>query len=212
MGITLAQTQHIELVHTGEIAAGGGNSEKSVNVWHYKRTAFVLPVDKAAVYTAWKAAIGDKIILALSERYVSQNVKIRIIDDPEDKFSIHAFTDPGAVAGESLPSHHCVLMNLHTATRGRYAQGRKFFSPIAEADHEDDVLDASGIALWATVKTAVLAGFTDTTGNVWKSTIVSKFYSELTTSPAYIESYQVNEVVVNKTLAILTGRRSRVVT
>lgn len=212
MGITLAQTQHIELVHTGEIAAGGGNSEKSVNVWHYKRTAFVLTVSKAAVFNAWKAAIGDKIILALSERYVSQNVKIRIIDDPEDKFSLHSFTDPGAIAGESLPSHHCVLMNLKTATRGRYAQGRKFFSPIAEADHEDDVMDASGIALWDTVKTAVLTGFTDATGNVWKSQIVSKFYSDLTTSPAYIESYEVNEVVVNKTLAILTGRRSRVVT
>ncbi len=212
MGITLAQTQHIELVHTGEIAAGGGNSEKSVNVYHYKRTAFVLPVVKSAVYTAWKAAIGDKVILALSERYVSQNVKIRIINDPEDKFSLHSFTDAGAITGESLPSHHCVLLNLQTATRGRYAQGKKFYSPIAEADHEDDVLDASGITLWSTVRTGILAGFTDATGNVWKSHVVSKLYSDLHATPSVPLSYEVNEVVVNKTLAILRGRRSRTVT
>jgi len=179
MGITLAQTQHIELVHTGEIAAGGGNSETSVNVYHYKRTAFVLPVVKSAVFTAWKATIGDKVILALSERYVSQNVRIRIINDPEDQFSLHAFTDPGAIAGESLPSHHCVLLNLKTATRGRYAQGRKFYSPIAEADHEDDVMDASGIALWAAVRTGILAAYNGLAGAVvsddWEHVVISRF-------------------------------------
>lgn len=213
MSITLAQTKHIELVHTGEIGEGGSNSERSQNVYHYRRTAFVLPVVKLAVFNAWKTAIGDKVILALSERFVSQNVRIRIIDDPEDPFSTHSFTDAGAVAGESLSSHNAALLNLHSATRGRFAQGKKFYSPIAESGHEDDTMTAGQITLMGAIRTGILAGFTDATGNVWKSVVLSKSYSNLNVTPANpVFAYEVNEVIINKTLGVLKGRRARVVT
>lgn len=212
MSITLAQTKNIELVHTGEISAGGSNSERSQNVYHYRRTAFVAAVSKAQIFTAWKAAIGDKVILALSERYVSQNVRIRIIDDPEDPFSTHSFTDPGALAGESLSSHNAALLNLKTGTRGRFAQGKKFYSPIPESGHEDDTMTAAQITLMGAIRTGILAGFTDAGGNVWKSVILSKSYSNLTVTPANpVFVYDVNDVIINKTLGVLSGRRARVV-
>ncbi len=207
MGITLAQTKHLELVHTGVCGEGGSNSKTIINVYHYVRNAFVLPITKSEIFTAWKAAIGDKVILHLNERYTSQNVKIRILDDPEDRYSIHAFTDVGAIAGDSLPSHEASVLLLKSAVRGRFAQGRKHYAPLSESQIGDDVLNAGALTTIGAIKTGILAGFTDATGNVWKSCIVSKTYSDLQASPASIFSYVVNEVTITNNIGIMKNRK-----
>ncbi len=174
MSLPFAQQKTVEVVHTGEIDAGGSNSEKCVNVYHFRRTAFAGNINKANVYTACKAAILDKVILALSARYTSQKVQIRCIDDREDPYTTTIFTDPGAVAGVALPSNLCAMFLNKSVIRGRYAQGRKFFAPLVEAHTTDDVWNATGLTLLGAIKTGLLAGFTDAGGDVWKYVVCSK--------------------------------------
>lgn len=207
MPIANADQKVIELIHTGISAEGGSNSVPVKNVYHFYRTTTVALISKAGVFTAWKAAIGDKVILALSERYTSQNAEIRCINDAEERFSTHTFTDPGAIAGESIASRDCVTLILRSDTRGAWARGRKHYGPIAEADVADDCLDASGIALWGTVKTNLLAGFTDALGNVWKPCVVSKKYSQLIVNPTELFYYPVTEILLNLNIGEMGSRK-----
>lgn len=207
MSLTFAQQKTVEVVHTGEIDAGGSNSEKCVNVYHFRRTAFVRNISKSAVYTACKAAILDKVILALSARYTSQKVEIRCIDDKEDPYEKTLFTDPGAVAGVALPSNLACLFMCKSAIRGRYAQGRKFFAPFVEAHTTDDVWNATGLTLTGAIKTALLAGFTDSTGDVWKYCVASKSAGDMTAVPAVYWTYDVVSIDIQLRIAQLKGRR-----
>lgn len=211
MPLENAQKFVIELVHTGISGEGGSNTVPVQNVYHYARTTTAALIDKAGVFTAWKAAIGDKVILALNERYTSQNVQIRCINDAEERFSTHAFTDIGAIAGESIPMQNSVSILLRSATRGPWAKGAKRYGPISEVDTADDCLDASGIALFETVRAALLAGFTDALGNLWKPTVVSKTYSQLATNPTTVNHYPVVEALLNKNLGSMDGRKVRTV-
>lgn len=207
MSLPFAQQRTVEVVHTGEIDAGGSNSEKVQNIYHFRRTAFTRNIDKAAVYLACKAAILDKVILALSARYTSQKVQIRCIDDKYDPYTETLFTDPGAIAGVALPSNLCCLFNCHSGVRGRDAQGRKFFGPFAEAHTTDDIWNATGLALTGAIKTGLLAGFTDSTGDVWKFVVCSKSRGDMTAVPAVYWNQDVTTINIQPRIAQLKGRR-----
>lgn len=207
MSLAFDQQKTIEVVHTGEIDAGGSNSEKCVNVYHFRRTAFVRNIDKAAAGIACKAAILDKVILALSARYTSQHYQVRCIDDRYDPYLKVDFTDPGAIAGVALPTNLCCMFNCKSALRGRDTQGRKFFAPFAEAHTTDDVWNATGLTLTGAIKTGLLAGFTDSTGDVWKYCIVSKSRGDMRAIPAVYWKYDVSTIDIQARIAQLSGRR-----
>lgn len=207
MSLPIAQQKTVEVVFTGEVDAGGSNSEKVQNVFHFRRTAFVRNIDKAAVYVACKAAIIDKIILAQSARFTAQKVEIRCIDDKYDPYLKTAFTDPGAVAGPALPTNLAAMFECKTALRGRDTRGRKFFGPFVEAHTTDDVWNATGLTLLGAIKTGLLAGFTDSTGDVWKYCIVSKSRGDMTAIPAVYWMNDVTEINIQPRVAQLSGRR-----
>lgn len=201
----------ISIIHTGVMGEGGSNSVPVQNCYHFARSLTTASINRANVFTAWKAAIGDKVILGLNERYTSQSVDIRCINDAEERASTHAFTDPGAIAGDCLPARNAVAMLLRSDTRGPWAKGSKHFGPISESDIGEDVLNAGALVVWNVVRAAILAGFTDSDGNLWKPTVVSPTYSQLAVNPTEVLHYPVIEVLLNKTVGTLRSRKVRTV-
>lgn len=210
MGIANAAQKTLEIVHTGLAAAAGSVSKPVVNVYTINRAATTFGINKTNVNTIFKASILDLVVAALNLSYASQIVQIRCLDDSEDPYATFVNTDPGAITGDRMPLHNCVSVHLGTATRGAYARGKKFYGPISESDTTttSDVLNAGAITRFAAIGAALVAGFTDADGNVWKLCVVSRFHSVLD-NPTNLYVYPVTRYLLNKRVSTLKRRKSR---
>lgn len=201
--------QHIEIVLRGNIAAGGSNSKPSFSVYHYRRTALTAPVVKANVATAFIAAVCVPLMAAMNAAYTAQGILIRVLDDALDPYNVNTYAGVGAIATDRMPCENAVKMGLVTLVRSRNFMGSKHYAPLSEADTTGDILTGTGLANWQAVQAALLAGFTDSDGNVWVLEVVSKSLSVLDVNPTNIQSYDVVNVTLNKTIGVMRRRRVR---
>jgi len=130
-----------------------------------------------------------------------------MLDDPADPFTTVAGADSGTVAGDSLPSVNSVSLQLKTGIRGRKYRGAKRYGPIAESQTVLDHLDTTPLADWTTYAGQLLAGFTDSDGNVWTPQVVSYRLSTFNPTTAIVVASPVTQITVNSVLGIMRRRR-----
>ena len=211
MSITNADMHVCEVTLRGNVAAGGSDAKNIANVFHYRRTSTSAPWSNTNIATAWLTAFIAKITNCLNEDYTTQSAGSRCVNDAEDNEITVADTTPGNVTGERLPNINAATLILKTAKRGPFYRGSKHFSPLSEGDSVDDVLTSGSITLFGTLKTALLAGFTDSDGNIWKPCVLSRTKSLLETNPTVVSSEDITQILLNKNVGSMRRRRVKTV-
>jgi hypothetical protein len=209
MPIPSNQINYVEIHVKGLVASGGSSSKFSDFVFHFRRTANVLPVTKLAVDTAFQAAIVVPIGALLNVRWTQQGNTIRWIDDALDAPVQINHAVAGAIAGDSMSTVLSSYMIMRTALRGRSYRGSKHLFPLSETDTTigtDDLLNAAALVRYGTLATALATGFTDAAGNVWVSSVLSRTLSQLRTNPTTVVANDVITVSTNKRIGRMRRR------
>jgi len=203
MSLPVGQQTHVEIVLQGVMASGGSDSRNTYNVFHFRRTATVGNINKAAVDTAFQAAIGVPFAACLNNRWSQANNSVRCINDPTDPYLTTSHVVAGGVAGDGLSSILWAYVLMRTALRGGKYRGAKRMGPLSEADVTaggDDILNAAAVARFATFRTALLAGFTDGGATVWVPSVISRKAADFRASPAIFTATDVGQILLNKRL------------
>lgn len=212
MALPSSQIINIEVLMKGTSSASSGGTAKNIeNVFHFMRTTNTNPVDKGHIATAFNAGIGAAMIAALNVRYTQTGIWVRYIDDALDAYSVSPVSGVGAITGDSMPDYVSVVIQLKTALRGKSFRGSKHFSPCSESDSAGDVLTTGAVTNFTAIATEILAGFTDSDGNVWVSTVLSRKESTLTPNPTTIVNTPVTSVLLNKSTGTERRRKIRTV-
>lgn len=204
--------EYVEIVTQAYAVARGGSVKNIYNIYHFRRTNSVLPVSKANIESQFYTSIQTVVLAGLSVDYTETNVTVRFFDDATDAPVAFPETGVGAIAGERLQDFVAAVIQLKSGFRGKSGRGSKHYSPIAEADTNGDVLDASGITQITAIGNAILAGFTDADGNVWVPVIKSsKPPAQYLVNPVTVNTHDVISVVLNKTLGTMKRRKVKTV-
>lgn len=202
---------HAEIIMGGLISAGGSNSVNTQFVFHYRRPATVNPLSKAALNTAFQAAVAPSIIAMLNARWSQKYNSVRWMDDPLDQAVPFTAVNAGAIAGDSLATHLAVFVLFRTGLKGRNYRGGKHFGPFSEADCTtggDDILNAAAIARLATTITALAVPITDASPNTWNPCVYARSLSQPLLSPvASIVTNDITTILFNKRLGNMKRRQ-----
>jgi len=209
--MSTANPEFVEIITHAFAADSGAGVRPILNVYHFKRASLVPTLNKAGIHTAFQAAIGAPLLLALSVAYEQDHTSIRFLEDVTDAATDFADAGVGAIAGQNMPDYVTVSVQLKSGLRGRAARGAKRFAPIGESQSDGDVLAAASVTLFQNLAAAILAGFTDAQTNVWTPVVVSRLPpSQLETNPTTIVTYNVIETEVNEGLGIMRRRKARI--
>ena len=209
MPIPVNQQLNFEIAVLGNIAAGGSNNVRTVNIFHFQRTSNVNPISKGNIDTAFQAAVVVTLGLALNVRWLQLSNTVRCVDDALDSPVSFSHAVAGAVAGDGMTSIQAAFILMRTGLRGRSYRGSKHFGPLSEADTTiagEDVFNAAALVRWGAVVTAINGGFTDANGNLWLPTVISRKLSTLRTNPTNVVVNVVNQIVLNKRIGRLRRR------
>jgi len=212
MAIPAASMVTFEIALKGSIGAGGGDVKNIANIFHYRRTAVAVDVNKDNVAAAFEADILPTIVAALNNRASLTQITVRCVDDATDAEYSATIAETGAVAGDGLSNFNCVTVRLKTAVRGRSGMGSKHFAPLSEADGDDDVLTGAGLTRWQAVRDVLDNAFVDADGNNWVPVVLSRKLSQLATNPTTVVKNDVTSCVLNKTYGTMKRRKVRTVT
>jgi hypothetical protein len=196
-----------EIIMQGVAAAAGSNAVNIANVFHFRRIATVVNANKAQMEAAFQAAIALPILAALNVRYTQTFTSVRFLNDPMDQAQLFPRAIAGSIAGDSMASLDTAFVLLRTGFKGRSFRGRKFLSPMSEADTTatSDVFNAAAIARLTTAMNAMFGGFTDASPNTWVLQVYSRLLDEFVVKPVVV-SYDVNQVALNKRIGRLKRR------
>jgi hypothetical protein len=211
MSIPLADTNFVEVALYGEITAGGINSVRTANIFHFRRTSVVNPVDKLHISAAFQTNIVAVLALALNNRWSQTFNAVRLIDDADDPPQLFPQTAVGAVAGDGMSSESMIYINLKTAMRGRSNRGNKKFGPLSESNTttpNSDILNAGAETLFDNVRQALITPFIDSDGNTWKLGILSQKLSQLRVNPTTVWCNDVVTALLNKRISAMDRRKS----
>jgi hypothetical protein len=192
---------HAEIIVYGRTSSAGSGVIRTVNTFHYRRNAVVVPADKTALDTAFQAAVVVPMGAALNNRWTQDFNTVRFINDPLDPPTSFSHAVVGGRTGDSMASLNCAYVLMRTAFRGKSYRGFKRFGPLSESDTTaatEDILNAASIALFATLRTAMIATLVDATPNSWTLEVVSRLLSNFDVTPCIVESADVNQIVLNK--------------
>lgn len=204
--------QYMEIVSYATITAAGGTAKASNNVYNFYRASTVLPVVKSNIEAAFQAAIMAKVLLAMQQDYAQSRNTVRFVDDATDAPVSFTEAGVGAIATARGPDFQAVTLQLKTGLRGRTFKGSKHYSPIAEADTDGDVLTSGAATRFNTLGTAIVTGFTDSDGNVWIPTILSrKPPAQYVTNPTTVVATVITQALLNKSLGTMRRRKIRTV-
>jgi hypothetical protein len=209
MPIPANQVTHVEIKIYAHSVAGGSTVKNFQTTFHFRRTATALAVPKTPIDTAFQASIAAPILAAVNLRYLQLFNTVRYLNDALDPPTQFIHANAGAVVGDSMPLQNYIYTLLRSGLRGKSYRGHYDLGPVAESHTttpNDDILNAAGITLYTAVATAVLAGFTDSTGNIWIPSIVSRKLSTLKTNPTTIVSSDVAQILPNKRIGRLKRR------
>jgi len=199
----------IEIACNGHLLAAGGGLVPIVNVFHYFRGVTAATFNKTNINTIFGTTVVAPWLLACSDRYLLDEIKIRFLDDATDPYQDFTGPGAGAIAGDTLPSYNTVFMYYKPFLRLRIARGNKKFAGIPEAHTTGDVLTGAGLALWQTLETALLAPMVDADFNRWDPTVVSKKApAQYTVNPTTIVQNVCMDVKLNKRVGRLKRRET----
>lgn len=202
MPIPFNQVHVVEIQQRGIITGGGAGEVRTNFVWHFRRTATAVDPSKAAINTAFQASIGAAVVAALNEDWDATVNAVRYPNDALDAFIDFSVVASGAITGDRLASFSTGYILMRTAQRGRSYRGSKRLGPFSESDVTHgtgcDVFNAGALTRLANITTAILAGFTDSTGNVWVPCILSRNLSQLTNNPTTVITNDVINLAVNQ--------------
>lgn len=200
----------VEIQVRGTIASAGGSSKSTNFVFHFARTTTVAPIAHAAIDTAFQTAVVVPIGTALNVRWLQSSNSVRYVDDALDAPIYYSHAQAGLVAGDSMPSHSSVYLLMRTGIRGKSYRGSKHLAPVSESDTSiatADILNAGALVNFGAVATAILTGFTDANGNIWKAVVLSKTLSQLITNPTTVVANEITQIMVNKRIGNMKKRQ-----
>lgn len=207
MPIPLNQVTVAEIVMRGLIAAGGSNAVRTNFVFHYRRLAVAVDPTKAALNTIFQSTVGDVIALALNVDWAGSLNDVRWVNDAQDAYASITSTAVGAVTGDRLQTFCSAYHLLRTGLRGRSFRGSKHWGPMSESDIGDDVFNAGALIRLNAIGTALATTLTDSTGNQWKLTLLSKKLSQLTANPTTVTVNDITQVITRETVGTMRGRK-----
>jgi len=212
MPIPLNQVTVAEIQLRGIIVGGGAGEVRTSFVFHFRRTAVAVDPVKASINTAFQASISTPIAAALNEDWSATTNTVRYVNDALDAPTEFSNADEGAITGDRLSSVLTGYLLMRSSVRGRTYRGSKHLGPFSETDvtHATgcDIFNAGAVTRLTTICTAILAGFTDSTGNVWVPCILSRKRSELTENPTTVITNDVIQILPNKRLGTENRRKA----
>lgn len=159
--------QYCEIVTQATAVARGGGVKNFFNVFHFRRTSTANVLVKANILAAFATAIEAKMLLALNVDYTQTQTTIRFFENPDDAVVAASRAGVGAIANDRLPDFNAAVIQLKSGKRGKSGRGSKHFGPVSEDDTIGDDLTAGANTRFTAIGTAIIAGFTDSDGNVW---------------------------------------------
>jgi len=207
MPIPLNQVTVAEIVMRGLIAAGGSNSVRTNFVFHYRRLAVSVDPTKAALDTIFTSTVAAPIAAALNVDWEASLHDIRWLNDATDSYLSTVATEVGAITGDRLQTFAAAYLLLRTGLRGRSYRGSKHFGPMSESDIGDDVWNAGALTRLTTIATAMATTLTDSTGNQWKLTLLSRKFSQLAVNPTTVVTNDVTQILRRETIGTMRGRK-----
>jgi hypothetical protein len=196
---------------SGLISSGGSNAINTQFVFHYRRTATAVNPTKTALATSFQAGPAVPIIAMLNARWAEKTVSVRWMDDPLDQAVPFANVNPGAIAGDCMPSHVAVFVLYRTGLKGKRYRGGKHFGPFSESDATaagDDILNVAAQGRLATTILALAAPITDATTNTWNPCVYSRSISSPLLEPiASIATNDVTTILYNKRFGNMKRRQ-----
>jgi hypothetical protein len=187
--------------------ARGGVVKNIANVYNFYRAATILPRIKSEVDTAFQAAIAVPVRAFVSVDYTQVQNTVRWIDDATDSPATFAHAGVGAIAGEREDNFTAAYILMRTGARR--ARGSKHYGPIAEDSVNGDVLENADYVRLQTIAAAILAGFTDASGNVWQSIVLNTKGGIFDVNPTLFGHSIVIQSVARKSTGSMTRRRVR---
>lgn len=209
MPIPLNQVNVAEISVKGKMDSGGSDAVNTNFIFHYRRTATAVDPDKTALKVIFKSSVLSVIILALNQRWNASLIDIRWVNDATDPYLSISDTSQGAIAGDSLQSDDSAYLLHRTSLRGRKYRGSKHLAPLSESDvttPDEDIWNAACLTRLAAINTALLTTLTDTTGNSWKYTILSRTDSQIKVNPTTVVVNDVTSALVNKRIGRMKRR------
>lgn len=210
MPIPANQITVAEIVVKGQIPSGGSNAINTVTIFHYRRQGVAVAPSKTALEAAFTAGPVVQLGLLLSARWAASMHDVRWLNDAEDPYLSIVATEVGAVTGDRLSSDIAAFILLRTGLRGRTFKGGKHLGPMSESDvttTNEDIWNAGTLTRIGNLATALLAPLTDSTGNIWNLTLVSRKLSQLKTNPTTVIANDVTQILGNKRVGTLLRRK-----
>lgn len=207
---------YIEVVQQAYAVARGGAVKNFFNIYHFRRTTTVNVLSKAHIESQFQTSIVTPTLAALDVDYTQTATTVRFFENATDPPIAFTETGVGGVAGDRLPDFSAVVIQLKTAVRGKSGRGSKHFGPIAESSTTGDDLTAGAVTLFAAVGAAIIAGFTDSDGNIWvpglKAAPRPNFPAQYKVNPTTTVWTDITHYVLNKSLGTMRRRKIRTVT
>jgi len=205
-----AQIMCAEIVVLGFSAAAGSSVTPCQNRFHYRRTTFVNPANKAQLDAAFQAAVIAPLLAAANIRYTPSALTIRWVNDATDPPVQFAVAGVGAIATDSMVAEDAVYMRLKTGLKGPRYNGSKHFGQANEVDSLGDVLVGAGLGRWQAVQAALPIPIVDAGPNTWQLSILSgPPLSQLKVNPTTVIQNDVVTVILNKNIGNMRRRRAR---
>lgn len=208
MPIPLNEVTQVQISVLGIAAAGGSSITPCINVFNFRRIAVAVDPTKAALNTAFQAAIIIPLLAASNVRYTPSRLTIRWLNDALDPPQEFPVAGVGAIVTDSMPSDDAIYMLMRSALRGRNYQGSKHFGQGSEVDTTNDLLTGAGLARWVTMRNAVAANIVDATPNTWVPIVLSRNLSQLQKNPTFVSSADVVSVLLDLNIGTMRRRRS----
>lgn len=200
----------VQIAMKGLMAAAGSQSVKTVFLFHFRRSTGAGAPSKANIDAAFQAAIATPIAAALNNRWAATVDSLRFLNSALDGDVDFSSALIGLISGDSMPSDQAAYLLMRTGVRGKSYRGSKHLGPMSESDTTTtgDVFNAGALTRLSTIAAAILAGFTDSDGNVWKPSVVSTSLSQLRTDPVTIIANDAAQVSVNHRVGSMNRRKT----
>lgn len=215
MSVAMADIRHAEIVMRGVTTPEGGDPQKIVNVFHYRRVSTSNDPVKANIADGFHDAVATVVCAALNANYSLSAIDVRYLEDVEDPYVTFDQTDVGAISGDGYNNKIAAYLLKRTAKRGKRFRGGWHFGPLSESDFTDSTgAGTAGSELVNTacydrlvdIADAVMAGFASAEGNNWAPVVWSKTASDMLAVPATIVSNDLTQILVRKNPGTVRSR------
>lgn len=196
------------IVSSFAVAAGGSNGRTAKATFHYRLATRVAAPTKTALEVIFQSTVCVPYMAAASSRVSQISNGIRHVGDALDPTVETARAVVGAIATDGSAMNAAVFMLLKSAYRGANYKGSKHFVGVSEVDTTYDVLTGAGLARWVTLQNALAASLTDSLGNIWNPSLLSRTLSQLSVNPTTVSAVDIVSVSLNLNIGTMRRRRT----